>query len=56
MAPEWLHFEQSVVDELTGQQSSFWTNSHVTATFEKEITRDNTKLVTNQCDKKIQIE
>ena len=31
-------------------------NSHVTATFEKEITRDNNKLVTNQCDKKIQIE
>jgi len=31
-------------------------NSHVSATFEKEITRDNIKLVTNQCDKKIQIE
>jgi hypothetical protein len=39
-----------MIDKLTGQQSSFWMNSHVTATFEKEITRDNNKLVTNQCD------
>jgi hypothetical protein len=44
------------MDKSTGQQSSFWMNSHVTSTFEKEITRDNIKLVTNQSDKKIQIE
>ena len=31
-------------------------NSHVAAAFEKEITRDNIKLVTNLCDKNIQIE
>jgi len=31
-------------------------NSHVTATFEKEVTSDNIKLVTNENDKKIQIE
>jgi hypothetical protein len=56
MPPECLHFEQSVMDELTGQQFSFLMNSHVTATFEKEITRNNIRLVTNQSDKKIQIE
>jgi hypothetical protein len=44
------------MDILTGQQSSFWMNSHNTANFEKEITKDKIKLITNQSDKKIQIE
>jgi hypothetical protein len=31
-------------------------NSHVTETFEKEVTNENIKLVTDENDKKIQIE